>query len=201
MEEGFLSDPGKVYTVYNLSSPLKDPLDGRDLGIVLTFLGRVSIMDHVKDHLYKGVVVESYRTINPGDLLIPEEPVSPCVRLVPGDPELYTHIAAVKDQLTLIGQFGVVYLPVGYVDGIKKGNLFEILEKREVRPVYPSHQKRVALPERVLGHLLVLESRPDSSTAVVVAVKENIAKGTIVKGLNWIQVPDFFSELQNCVLE
>lgn len=189
MEDGFRSDPGKLYTVYELSPPQKDPLDGGPIGCVVTYAGKISVKEHVRDLLYKAEVAESYRTISPGDLIIPNEPISPCVRFLPSDPGLVSHVGAVKDQLKLIGQYTVVYLPVGYEEGVRRGNLFEIFEKP------------ASLPERVLGHLLILEARPDTATAVVIDVKENVAPGVSVRGFNWVEAPEFLPALQRCGLE
>ena len=197
--------PGDLFTVYKSSVQLKHPFSGRMIGYALSFLGRVTIKKQVKENMYEAEITESYRAVRVGDGIMPYEPVSPCVQLAPSHPEVTTNIVAVKEQWEIIGQFTVVYLPLGYNEGVLRGNLFEILKKRQVEsPVYTSpyeFKEKVALPDMVVGNLVILESRPDTSTGVIIAAKENFSNGVPVRSIEWTQVPDFITMLPTCPLD
>ena len=205
MEEGRQVKPGDLFTVYKSSVQLKHPFTGKMTGYVLSYLGKLAITEHVRDNLYKADVVESYRAVRLGDTLIPYQPVSPCVQLVPSKPDLTTQVVAVKDQMEIIGQFSVVYLPLGYNDGVLRGNLFDILKRKAAESAPSSSlyasKERIALPDLVVGHILVIEATPDTATCVVISAKENVANGVSVRGLSWTTVPGFISMLPECNLE
>ncbi|MEJ2726003.1 MAG: LysM domain-containing protein [Deltaproteobacteria bacterium] len=196
---------GDLFTIYRSSVQLKHPFNGERIGYALSFLGRAAIRKEVKENLYEAEITESYRAVRLGDAIMPYEPVSPCVQLASAHPQVTTNIVAIKEQLEIIGQFSVVYLPLGYNEGVLRGNLFEILKKRQVEsPLYTSpyeFRDKVALPDMVVGHLVVLESRPDTSTGVVIATKENVPNGVSVRGMEWTQVPDFVTMLSRCPLD
>jgi hypothetical protein len=52
-----------------------------------------------------------------------------------------------------------------------------------------------------VGRLIIVESRPDSSTAVVLAATEALTTGAFIKGFSWIEAPDFLTTLPSCPLE
>lgn len=184
---------GDLFIIYHESPLLKHPLTKKKLGYTISFLGRVMIKDQVKDqvkgHLYIAEIVETYRGVRTGDSILPYEPISPCIQPVFLDREITTNIVAVKDQHELISRFSVVYVAHGYNHGIRKGNLFEIVRKTS------------DLPDVVLGHLLVLEARPDTATCVVVDSKKEFSNGAHVKSINWTKAQSILSTIPECRVE
>ena len=61
--------------------------------------------------------------------------------------------------------------------------------------------EKAMLPDVSLGHLLVLEARPDTATGVVIAAKEDFPKGTYIRGLGWVKARNVLSMLPECPLE
>lgn len=188
--------PGDLFTIYHNSPLLEHPKSGTEVGHIVSFLGRLVIRELVKKNLYKAEIVETYRAVSVGDPILSYEPISPCVQPVPSDSGLVTNIVAVKDLQVIIGQFSVVYLAYGYDDGIRKGNLFEVLEDRE-----DDSPEKAALPDIVLGHVLVLETRPDTATCVVVAARKAFSNGARLKGLDWMKTQRLLSALPECAAE
>ncbi len=80
-DKGHNVKPGDLFTVYKSSRELDHPLTGRDLGYVVSFMGRIVLKSEVKPALYKAKIVESYSPIRVGDTLFPFTSVSPCVKL------------------------------------------------------------------------------------------------------------------------
>ena len=58
-----------------------------------------------------------------------------------------------------------------------------------------------SLYEFPIGKLMVVESRPNSSTAVVLSASEDLYPGTFVKGFSWSETPEFLKNLSTCPLE
>ncbi|MDZ7695794.1 MAG: hypothetical protein U5R49_02320 [Deltaproteobacteria bacterium] len=180
-ENGHDVKPGDIFTVYQSSDSVDHPLSGRDAGFVISFLGKIVLKKKVKNGLYEGEIVESYRRIQVGYPLLPFRPVSPCVRPIDPDWQRFESIqrgdivlVAGKDLYEFLGQYSVVYLSHGVKSGVHRGNLFEI--------VGPAESKEA--PDLTLGYLIVLESRPESATGIVIASKREFTKGATVWPVN-----------------
>jgi hypothetical protein len=203
--------PGDEFTIYKASPVVKHPLIGAKLGYVISFLGRVGIKEKVKDIkeegvkkkvisqgqcLYSAEIVESYRAIPIGSPILSYKPLSPCMQPMPMESELTTNIVAIKDMREVIGQFSVVYLDQGYNHGIRRGNLFEIVEKKQAKT-----PQKITLPDMVMGHVVIVEARPDTATGVVVTVKEEFHNGVFVNRIDWPNAKIVLSMVPECPLE
>jgi hypothetical protein len=201
LADGYQGKPGDVFTVYKNSPQLKDPLSNEFMGYVVSFLGRVVLTEHVEKNLYKGKVAASYRALRVGDSFFPFQPVSPCVKLLPGDPRTTARVIAVKENHRVIGQFTVVYIDQGFNQGIQRGNVFGIVEQKKVEVRRDSAVETVDLPDIDLGQILIIESRPDSATGVVRATRTDIRTGNLLKELDWDSVMSLAPRLPQCALE
>ena len=188
--------PGDMFTICQKSPFLNHPITGKKLGYVVSFLGKIALREHVKEGIYKADIVKSYRAVHVGDLILPWKPVSPCIRPMPLDRQLSINVVGVKDQRELIGQFSVVYFDRGFNHGIRVGNLFEIVKKLQVES-----SRKVQLPERVLGRVLILEVMPDTATGVVIATKEEFTNGTSLRSLDLMSSRHVLSMIPGCSLE
>jgi hypothetical protein len=183
-------EPGKVFVAFKSSSALADPVTGRNVGYLIRYGGKVSIQEKTEGTVYKAEVIESYQDFRVGDPLLPEAPIFSCFEPLPTDPSVSTHIVAVRDQKKIIGQFSVVYLPKGFNDGVRRGNVFRIMKKIE--------SVGQPLPDVVAGHLIVIEARPESATGVVISTTRDMANGTSLQGTEWKEVPEVLSMLPQC---
>jgi len=183
---------GRSFTVYR-SSPLLKEAEAQQAGYTVTFLGRLRIHDEVREGIYLAEVMETYKSINLEDQLLPYQSVSPCVQPRPGAGDTVTEIAAAKDQRELMGQFNVVYLTHGYNHGVRRGNLLKVLDTLDVET-----NRRDLGSERVLGYLLVVEARPVSATAVLIASTEEIPAGSVAVDVNWSRARKILSRLPPC---
>ena len=198
---------GDEFTICKTSPRLKHPLSGGVLGNIIYFNGRFVIKEKIETRIYKAEITDNYRSLHVGDMVIPYQPISPCVQPIPLSPDIEENIAAVRDDKELIGQFSVVYIDRGFNHGIRRGALFEAVKrrvipspKRKIGTLYATREKLV-LPDVVLGTLIILESRPDTATAFVLSSKENFTKGAFIKGLSWVERPEFMSLMPACPLQ
>jgi LysM repeat protein len=183
-------EPGSVFMAFRSSSALSDPLTGRLVGYLIRYGGKVAIKERAEGTVYKAEVIDSYTEFRVGDFLIPVEPITSCVQVFPTDPAVATHIVAIQDQKVIIGQFSVVYLPKGFNDGVRRGNVFRMMKRLE--------STGAPVPDVVAGHLIVIEARPDSATGVVISLERNLANGAPVQAAEWTEVPEVLSILPQC---
>jgi hypothetical protein len=182
--------PGDRYTVFHSSCEQDHPLTGRDLGYVISYLGTVLIKSEVKPGIFKAEVIQSYKPMQIGNPVIPFQPVSPCVQITSpetGRSDLSAQIdipvAAAKDLMQVIGQFSIVYMNHGHAQGIQRGNLFQIMA-----PPESDHPRGPTAPDRVLGYVLILEARPETSTGLVITAKREFRSGTMLRPVHLKEV-------------
>jgi hypothetical protein len=178
--------PGDMFNLYRESEEQDHPLTGSDVGTVVAFLGKIVLKEKVGEYSFKAEIIENYRVMRVGDPVLPYKTVSSCMR--PSNPDwkkcgdgknCTTAIVASKDHFELEGQYSVVYINQGHKHGLKRGNLFAIVTRME-----SSVSNGADLPDLVLGYLIIVESRLETATAVVLNAKKDFPKGTRIKAVN-----------------
>lgn len=178
--------PGDIFNLYRESDALDHPLTGSDVGTVVLFLGKIVLKEKVGEYSFKAEIIKSYRVMRVGDPLLPYKPVSSCIQ--PSNPNwkkcgddknCSAAIVASKDQFELEGQYSVVYINQGYKHGFERGNLFAVVTRMETPGTSGAD-----LPDLVLGYLIIVESRLETATAVVLNAKKDFPNGTIIKAVN-----------------
>lgn len=173
--------PGDKFTVYDLSEPIGDPVTKEECGYLHSFKG-VLMIEEAKKGYHVASVQESYRSIHKDDLLLPYHPVSPCVLPLPYQGDLSCRVIAGKENLNLHGQYSVVYLDRGFQQGVRRGNIFEVIEVRESNI---GEKQSVALPPVVLARILVLATTNQTSAGVVFQSPRNFGNGVKTRPAQW----------------
>jgi hypothetical protein len=218
LNNGKSAKPGDRFNVCKSSPLIKHPITGEKIGYLLSVLGTVVVEEKVgvgfgggsfykKEGVYKARIEEYFKELNVGDMVLPYEPVSKCVQPISIDEPLVGNIVAAQDQRTLVASNRIVYIDHGFNDGVRRGNIFEVVRTHIIRdPVkgemdFISKPRSVILPDIPIGTIVVLESRPDTSTALVISANEEFHIGTYVKGLSWVETPDLFATIPSCATE
>ena len=206
-----LIDKWPEFTAETLNRPA-------DLGYVVRFQGRLVVEKFVgfgrqhdqlyqKPQIYRARITRSYRSINVGYMLIPSAPVSSCVKPIHLDKDILGNIVAAKEETGVLGSDSVVYIDKGFNQGIQRGHLFEIVKTHilpdpDVSRRYTSETRpTIILPDIPVGLLVIVESRPDTSIALVVRSKGDIKLGYYIKTLYWDKIPRIIQRLKRCHLE
>ena len=219
--------PGDEFRVAKPIS-VRHPLTDRNLGEIITIRGKVVVKEHLQQDYFLAEVTDVYMEFGIGALVLPIEPMAKCVQPMATDPKLYGNIVGTKDDRRIIGGGSVVYLDAGFKDGIQRGQVFEIVRIATVPYLDPrnktlqenldevtaavSKEQYLAdlwtkvlegkkLYEFPLGKLMVVESRPSSSTAIVLSTSEQLYNGAFIRGFSWTETPDFLMSLPSCPLE
>ncbi|MBN2033131.1 MAG: LysM peptidoglycan-binding domain-containing protein [Deltaproteobacteria bacterium] len=219
---------GQEFSITTVSPMIRHPLTNRPLGHIVATRGILSIKERIKDAHFRAEVSKVFSEVDVGSLVMPATPNSSCVRPTVTDPKLYGNIVALKENQQIIGQFSVVYLDSGFKDGIKRGGVFELIkiitvpspnlnkdsfqeitakvtEKLKKEEYLADFWKKLKEGEKIyeasVGKIMVLEARPDSSTAIVLSSSHELARGAFVKGVSWTDIPDYLVSLPSCPLE
>lgn len=153
------------------------PVTGRLVGYQILNLGELKI-EKVEANVSTAVIENAYREIGNGDLIKPFlQPLEVKVDLTATETEsLHGYIVASKDDKRLIGDNDVVYIDRGAEDGVVRGNKFVIYKPCEI--IRDGLQESaIRIPEKIIGQLVVLETRENTSVALVSEATEEIAVG------------------------
>ena len=198
---------------------IKHPLTNKKAGFVFDVSGRVLIekkagldyirkdkSTHEKDNSYQAKIIESFDPLETGDVLMPANTVSSCILPVSNDTEIIANIMTGANRQTLLHIHSIIYMDKGRNSGVQKGNVFEIREGNVVKDPKPEKkltffEEQVVLPDRVLGRIFVIDTLPDSATAVVLSATEPVEPGAYLKNVSWTETPDFILDNADCPIE
>lgn len=219
---------GQAFSIATSSPMIRHPLTDRPLGYIVANRGMLVIKERITDAYFRAEVTQVFSELGVGSLIMPATPTSSCIQPMATDPKLYGNIIALKENYQVVGQYSVVYLDSGFKDGVKQGSVFDLvkiitvpspnlqrdsfeeiaaeitekLSKEEyLADFWRNLQEGETIYEHSVGKIIVVEARADSSTAVVLQSSQEMGKGAFVKGLSWVDIPDFLSLMPSCSLE
>jgi hypothetical protein len=193
LESGHAFKPGDQFAVFRTSPLIRHPATKMRVGYALSFQAIIVLKEEAGKGLWNAKIIESFTAVDVGAPLIPFEPVSHCIEPRPVDVNLTAHIVAVKDLGQVIGRRTVVYFDRGYKDGVRRGNIFQVVKKRTAWT--PTKTK---LPDVVMGRVLVLQARSKTATGVIISMEEEFYKGAFLKSISWEKAQEAISEMPLC---
>lgn len=146
---------GSLYTVYRRSRKVFHPVNGHYLGNLFSIVGvvRVTKIDH---DLATGKVDHGYMWIAPGDMVMPFSLPSVEDAAQASMPDTTGMIIEIQTPRTLVAQSNIVYLDLGRVDGLRIGDLFDVLRSRR------------GFPTESIGEVKILAVEDMTATALIV---------------------------------
>jgi hypothetical protein len=157
-----------------------------------------------KNYVFKTRIIEAHEPVYIEDRVIPYQSISTCVLPVSMKGDILANIIATKAQKTLIHPNSIVYIDAGSKNGIRKGNVFDILKAHIVPDPEPEGhlwKENLILPDNLIGKVMILEAMPETSTAIVLSATEPFSPGVYVNSLSWEETPDFLESLASCPIE
>jgi hypothetical protein len=152
-------------------------------------------------------ITEVYSPVHIEDAVMPLQTISSCVLPVHYGKELLANIVASKNQQILLYANSIVYLDLGFNDGIYRGNVFQVVRGQVLDDPKPDDDLRwdskskIILPDISMGMIMILESRPDTATAIVLTATESFSTGAYIKNVPWQKVRDLLTSRPNCPIE
>jgi hypothetical protein len=161
---------GKQFLIYRILSPLGDKRSFKTIGYQHLLVGILEITRH-EPGLSVAKVIQSFRDIKIGDLVIPYHPRSTQIFLKNGEAGVEGRLLISEDHLKLIGQEMVCFINKGARDGIKTGQTYELYYHEKEK------KKGEILPAIAYGTILVLQVEPTTATVLVTEASREIAPG------------------------
>lgn len=208
---------GDKFFIGRPSQLLEHPITKKDLGYVFNVKGILTVGERQgraqkgdeyfeKKNVFKAAISESYDAISLEDALMPYKPVASCILPVPANKKTVGNIVAVKNQQNLISHNSIVYIDLGYNDGLKKGNVFNVVRENIVADPAPAEKfftwrSKLILPDIFVGRVMIIECGADTSTGIVLYAVEPFSPGAYVKELTWEQTPDYLSAIADCPIQ
>jgi hypothetical protein len=167
--------PGSKLTVYRTLKPLKDRKTNSYIGIQHYLTGIVEITK-IEPKFALARVVQSFRSIEVNDLLIPYVKRSPKIILTESKKELKGKIIVSEEHASIIGDNTVAFIDKGNKDGVKPGQTYTIFYQEKKR-LDPETKGDVYLTPVDFGTLIVLHSEKTTSTVLITNAEKSIYPG------------------------
>lgn len=172
---GEVDEEVAAYGIYRRGRSYADPDSGEFLGIHVQEIGNGQVMSTERDITTLNIT-RSRQEVRIGDRLMETEERAVASTFFPSDPdqEINGLILDVPNGVTQIGQYDVVLLNKGAVDGLKEGNVLAIYKTGEVvRDRIQNNQ--VQLPDERGGLLMVFRVYERMSYGIVLNASRQLA--------------------------
>ncbi|MCU0661955.1 MAG: LysM peptidoglycan-binding domain-containing protein [Myxococcota bacterium] len=183
-KEGVKPAPGDEYSLYQILRDV-EPVDDRDteLGKLVEILGEAKVVSYdPKTRIATAHVDEVTTSFERGVLIGPVRRSFEVVAPVPNEKNLNGRIVAFMDDGVLAGSEQIVFVDRGKADGVRQGNRFLAVEKRDkLRESEDKDDDREGYPTEVVAELRVIEARPHTSTCVVLGAVRELEVGEKVE--------------------
>ncbi len=167
--------PGNKFTVYRTLKPLRESKTNSYIGVQHYLTGIVEITK-IEPKFAVARVVQSFRSIEVNDLLIPYVKRSPKIILTESKKELTGKIFEAEEHASIIGDNTVAFIDKGNINGVKSGQSYSIFY-REKKRLDPETKGDVYLTPVDFGTLLVLHVEETTSTVLVTSTEKSIYPG------------------------
>jgi hypothetical protein len=168
--------PGERFTVYRTMKPTDERFSEDTIGTQHYLLGVVEITQN-KPKYAIAKVMEAFRNISIGDLLMAFEAQTPEVQVVPSTPGIRANLINSEDHTELIGSGVVAFINKGAENNIRPGQEYDICSQETVKG---ADEEPLTLEPVKLGSLIVLRTEKTTSTIFVINAKGKIVPGQLV---------------------
>ncbi len=166
---------GSKFTVYRTLKPLMAGKTKSYIGIQHYLTGIVEITK-IEPKFAVARVVQSFRSIEVNDLLMPYVKRSPKIILTESKKELIGKIIVSEEHASIIGDNAVAFIDKGNKDGVKSGQSYTIFYQEKKR-LDPKTKGDVYLTPVDFGTLLVLHAEETTSTVLITSAEKSIYSG------------------------
>jgi hypothetical protein len=172
---------GKQFEVHH-------PITGDLVGYQTIILGELRITK-VLPKSSEAVIINSYQEITNGDLITAyiepldlvkgEDWISQVALKSTDQEELKGYIISNKHDLDVMGNNDIIYVDKGADDGVMRGNVFTVYKPCDLVEDNVS-KEYIQIPEKILGHAVVLDTRQKTSTAVISDAVSEVMNGDMI---------------------
>jgi len=163
------------FYIFRVTEEVDHPGNGELMGNLIKYTGVLEVKD-VRESVSTCKVTKSFMEIDPlrtqyggvvsGDRITPFEKASTVVRTKMTSDDIEGYIVATRNDRISLSNADIVYIDKGEKDGVKVGFIFHVF-KRGKELENPDDDQEMRLPAGAMGELVILSTRPHSSTAIV----------------------------------
>ena len=166
---------GSKYSVYKSLTPIIDQKTEALIGTQHYLTGMVEITK-IEPRFAVARVVQSYRTIEVGNLLMPYKRRSPKIELTQSKKGLDGQLLMSEEHANIIGDNDIAFIDKGSMDDVKPGQQYNLYYQEKQR-LDPKTKQDVLLTQIVYGTLLVLHTEQTTSTVLITRSDQSINPG------------------------
>ena len=166
---------GNKYVVYRTSTPIIDKKTKALIGTQHYLTGIVEITK-IEPRFAVAKVVQSYRTIEVGNLLMPYKRRSPRIELTQSKKGLNGELVMSEEHGNSIGDNDIAFIDKGSKDDVKLGQQYSIYYQ-DTQRLNTETKEDVLLTKIVYGTLLVLHTEPTTATVLITRSDKSINPG------------------------
>lgn len=189
----------KYYSIFRIGKDLRDPQTGKILGLAAVNVGEARLIHRQQPSTM--VVTKAFREVQIKDRVLPMPARISATDFYPQPPSRVIHgeIISLLDEATIIGQYHVVIIDRGYMNGLRRGDVLAIFRRGRLvaDPMagtfhhegefhgfksnsHPPHNA-VQLPNERIGNMLIFRVFQHVSYALVMNAKRPIEKFDLVQ--------------------
>ena len=166
---------GSKYSVYRTLTPIIDQKTEALIGTQHYLTGIVEITK-IDPRFAVARVIQSYRTMEVGNLLMPYKRRSPKIELTQSKKGLDGQLIISEEHANIIGDNDIAFIDKGNTDDVKPGQQYSLYYQEKQRLDTKSKQD-VLLTPIVYGTLLVLHTEQTTSTVLITRSDQSINPG------------------------
>jgi hypothetical protein len=166
---------GSKYSVYRTLKPIIDQKTEALIGTQHYLTGIVEITK-IEPRFAVARVIQSYRTMEVGNLLMPYKRRSPKIELTQSKKGLNGQLLMSEEHENIIGDNDIAFIDKGSKDDVKLGQQYSIYYQEKQR-LDTETKEDVLLTQIVYGTLLVLHTEQTTSTVLITRSDQSITPG------------------------
>ena len=164
-EKDIAFEKGSILTVYRTLKPIKSRKTNDEIGIQHYLTGAVEITI-VRPDFVLGRIVDNYRPIKVGDLLMPYYRRLPRIGMQQSPEGLEGIIIESEEHQRMFGESDIAFIDKGEQEGVRPGQMYWIYKQEKYR-INPNDKNDTTLTPVLLGELLVLHTEKTTATVMI----------------------------------
>ena len=175
-EKDITFEKGSKLTIYRTLKPIKSRKTNEEIGIQHYLTGAVEITI-VRPDFVLGRIVDNYRPIKVGDLLMPYYRRQPRIGMHQSPEGLEGHIIESEEHQRMFGESTIAFIDKGEQEGVRPGQMYSIYKQEKYR-INSKDKNETTLTPVFLGELLVLHTEKTTATVMITDSIRAIEPGT-----------------------
>jgi len=169
---------GDIFSAFRVSQTIYHPVTKRKLGYKILNLGQIKAVS-LNENSAEAEIFVSYYDMRLRDNIRPYvPPLSAEIPVAPAAAGLQGYVVAARREGPTMGQNDVVYIDLGRSKGVLPGNVFEIFE---TGAAVSEKGKRIILPDVIVGTVVVLDARDQTSVCLVTETAREFVLGARIR--------------------